>query len=131
MSGWPGTYGFLSGVLVTDRPVVTRPGVSTVLEQVGPQLGSVLAAGRVTVAVFDRVPVVEEGTVPVTVYVTELLAAIVAVVSRLPVPLAAPQLLPVPPDAQVQVNPDSADGSASRTAVLTAGAGPALLTTKV
>ncbi len=52
---------------MTDRPVVTRPGVSTVLEQVGPQLGSVLAAGRVTVAVFDRVPVVEEGTVPVTV----------------------------------------------------------------
>ncbi len=59
------------------------------------------------------------------------MAAVVAVVSRLPVPLAAPQLLPVPPDAQVQVNPDSADGSASRTAALTAGAGPALLTTKV
>jgi hypothetical protein len=56
-------------VVVVDGVVVVVDGVGfrLVAEQLGPQAGSLVPAGGVTVAVLVRVPVAVEGTVPLRV----------------------------------------------------------------
>src|SRR4051812_13444553 len=79
--------------------------------------GSLVPSGGVTVAVLTRLPVVEEGTVPVTVNRALLLAGKLTSASISPLPVAVPQLA-CAVAVQVQVNADSPAGSASCTRAL-------------
>jgi hypothetical protein len=66
VNGCPGSYGFGSAVFVTASPTVVCGSVA-LDEQLGSQPGSLVPAGGETVAVFEMVPLVDAGTVPVTV----------------------------------------------------------------
>src|SRR5438270_247846 len=90
---------------------------------------SVTPAGAVTVAVFDRVPVAEEATVPVAEIGRASCRERVKVVEVLVDPEAAPQLPPT--DAQVQVTPVNVAGKVSLTEAFTTSDGPLFVTTIV
>ena len=86
-----------------------------------PGLGSVKPEGTATVAVFDSVPVVLDGIVPVSVITTDAPEATSTEVEMFPVPDAGEQ-----PDAHIHANDDSAAGTVSVTVAPTTLAGPAL-----
>ena len=90
-------------------------------------LGSVIAAGGVTVAVFDRVPEALMSSVPVAVNVAVPPTSRFTVWLMFPEPLAAAQLEP-PEATHVHVTPVRLAGKVSATVAPVAADGPALLT---
>ena len=102
-------------------PAPVRPGSS----------GSVMPAGTMAMAMFDKVPVC--GTVPWIVKVTELPAGKVVMVleTLLPVTATAPQAAPDVGVPHIAVTPLMAAGTESVKTVRFAASGPALLTVDV
>src|SRR5262252_4988076 len=94
-------------------------------------IGSAMPAGGVTVAVLVNVPVVADGTVPLTVNVALVPTGSVTSASMFPLPAGVPHCAPVPLAAHVQVKLASGAGSTSCTCALVTSDGPALLTTMV
>src|SRR5262249_36643939 len=88
--------------------------------------GAVAPVGGVSRAVSAQFPRVPLGTVPVIVKVATPPLARLIVVAMSPLPLAAPQALPVPLVVHVQVKPAplSAPGSGSETGAPVTSLGP-------
>ena len=100
-----------------------------------PGVESVVPAGTATLAVFERVPVAEEATVPFTVNVA--VAPLLRSIARLMLPLlpeaGKPQLLPAATGetTQLHVAPLKAAGKVSDTVAPVTSEGPLFVTTIV
>jgi hypothetical protein len=126
--GCPVTAVVCPSVLVTERSVPSVS-VSVSVAELLARFGSVTPLGGNTVAVLLRLPVADELTVPVTVYVTVPPGGRFAVSLMWPDPLAVQ--LPPPAPTQIQVTPVIAAGTVSDTVAPSATLGPAFDTTMV
>ena len=91
-----------------------------------PKFGSVTPLGRVTLAVLAKVPVADELSFPIALYVTILPDGIVTVSSIVPVPLAVNPEAP-PLWVAVKVTPVNTAGKMSCTDASETLLGPLLL----
>jgi hypothetical protein len=124
--------------MASDLVIARSAEVATVSVSVAellPPVGSVVPTGTATDAVFERVPVAEDATVPVTVNVA--VEPLFRSIDRLMLPLfpeaGAPQLLPVAngETEQLHVAPVNAAGKVSLTFAPVTSEGPLFVTTIV